>query len=95
MNGFSYGRLPGLTMKVGEHVRWYLMATTGFEIHAPHWHGNTVLINAMRTDVAALLPMGMVTAEMVPDDPGTWLFHCHVGPHLMAGMQAVYRVEPR
>ena len=95
MNGFSYGRLPGLTMKVGERVRWYLMATTGFEIHAPHWHGNTVLVHAMRTDVAALLPMEMVTAEMVPDDPGTWLFHCHVGPHLQAGMQALYHVSPR
>ena len=32
---------------------------------------------------------------MVPDDPGTWLFHCHVGPHILAGMQALYRVEPR
>ncbi len=49
----------------------------------------------MRTDVTGLLPMQMVTAEMVPDDPGTWLFHCHVGPHLQAGMQALYRVLPR
>ena len=95
MNGFVFGHLPGLTMKVGEHVRWYLMATTGFEIHAPHWHGNTVLVHGMRMDVSALLPMGMVTADMVPDDPGTWLFHCHVGPHLIMGMQALYRVLPR
>jgi len=95
MNGFLFGHLPGLTMKVGERVRWYLMATTGFEIHAPHWHGNTVTISGMRTDVAALLPMGMVTANMVPDDPGIWLFHCHVGPHLLMGMQALYRVLPR
>ena len=95
LNGFTYGRLPGLTMRVGERVRWYLMATTGFEIHAPHWHGNTALIHAMRTDVASLLPMAMVTADMVPDDPGTWLFHCHVGPHILAGMQALYRVVPR
>jgi len=36
-----------------------------------------------------------MTAEMVPDDPGTWLFHCHVGPHLQAGMQSLYRVQPR
>jgi len=95
MNGFVFGHLPGLTMKVGERVRWYLMATTGFEIHAPHWHGNTVLVHGMRTDVAALLPMGMVTADMVPDDPGIWLFHCHVAPHLVMGMQALYRVLPR
>lgn len=95
MNGYVFGHLPGLTMRVGDRVRWYLMATTGFEIHAPHWHGNTVVIHGMRTDVASLLPMGMVTAEMVPDDPGIWLFHCHVGPHLIAGMQALYRVVAR
>jgi len=95
MNGFVFGHLPGLMMKVGEHVRWYLMAATGFEIHAPHWHGNTVLVHGMRTDVSALLPMGMVTADMVPDDPGIWLFHCHVGPHLIMGMQSLYLVLPR
>jgi hephaestin len=43
LNGFIYGHLPMLTMKVGERVRWYLMASTNFEVHAPHWHGNTVV----------------------------------------------------
>jgi FtsP/CotA-like multicopper oxidase with cupredoxin domain len=38
--------------------------------------------------------MGMLVADMVPDNPGEWLFHCHTGPHLVAGMQAVYSVEP-
>jgi FtsP/CotA-like multicopper oxidase with cupredoxin domain len=36
--------------------------------------------------------MGIIVAEMVPDNPGIWLFHCHVGPHLLAGMQARYTV---
>lgn len=26
--------------------------------------------------------------------PGTWLFHCHVGDHLDAGMLTTYRIEP-
>ena len=94
MNGLSFGHLPGLTMRQGERVRWYIMASTNFEIHAPHWHGNVVTAQHMRTDVAALLPMGMLVADMVPDNPGTWLFHCHVGGHLLAGMQSVYTVEP-
>ena len=93
MNGLSFGHLKGLTMKQGQHVRWYLFGTTGFEIHAPHWHGNTVVANHMRTDVTNLMTMQMVTADMVPDNPGIWLFHCHVGPHLLAGMAALYRVE--
>jgi hephaestin len=94
LNGFVYGNLSGLTMKEGERVRWYLMGTTNFEVHAPHWHGNTVTVGGMRTDVAQLLTMGMLIADMVPDNPGTWLFHCHVGPHLNAGMTSVYTVEP-
>ena len=77
MNGLTFGHLPGLTMRQGERVRWYVMASTNFEIHAPHWHGNVVTAQHMRTDVAALLPMGMLVADMVPDNPGTWLFHSH------------------
>lgn len=94
MNGFMYGNGPMPTMRVGERVRWYLMASTGFEIHAPHWHGNTVQIARMRTDVTALLPMGMVVADMVPDNPGIWLFHCHLSNHLLMGMQSRYEVQP-
>lgn len=94
MNGFVYGNLPGLVMREGERVRWYLMSSTNFEMHTPHWHGNTVVAHHMRTDMANLGSMGMVVAEMVPDNPGTWLFHCHVAPHLEAGMQAHYRVLP-
>jgi hephaestin len=94
LNGFLYGNGPVPTMRVGERVRWYLMSGTGFEFHSPHWHGNTVAIGGMRTDVAALLPMGMVVADMVPDNAGVWLFHCHVSNHLRMGMQMRYEVTP-
>jgi FtsP/CotA-like multicopper oxidase with cupredoxin domain len=93
INGFSYGNTPPLVMRKGERVRWYLFATTNFEVHAPHWHGNTVVARHMRTDVTTLLPMDMVVADMQPDNVGTWLFHCHTGPHLRAGMVTRYTVE--
>lgn len=93
VNGLSYGYTPGLTMRRGERVRWYVFGATNFEIHAPHWHGQTVLANHMRTDVLALMTMQMVVADMVPDNPGTWLFHCHVVPHILAGMSALFTVE--
>lgn len=93
LNGFIYGHLPSPTMKKGERVRWYLFGSTNFEVHAPHWHGNTVTANHMRTDVVGLLPMGMLIADMVPDAAGTWLFHCHTGPHLLAGMVGKYVVQ--
>ena len=92
LNGFLYGHMPMPTMRKGERVRWYLFATTNFEVHAPHWHGNTVVARHMRTDVTPLLPMDMLVADMIPDNPGTWLFHCHTGPHLRAGMLAKYVV---
>ena len=94
MNGFSFGHLNGLEMRQGEHVRWYLMASTNFEVHAPHWHGNTVVMNGMRTDVTDLQTMAMQVATMVPDNPGTWLFHCHVRDHLIGGMTSLYTVLP-
>jgi len=76
-----------------DHVRWYVMCMgTEVDLHTPHWHGNDVVVNGMRMDVVSLLPASMVTADMVPDDKGIWLFHCHVNDHLSAGMLARYRV---
>jgi len=97
INGFVHGSMPlsDLTMKKGERVRWYLMSSTNdFDFHAPHWHGNTVVLNGMRTDVAQLSMMQMSTADMVPDNVGTWLFHCHVSFHNEEGMAVRYRVVP-
>lgn len=95
INGYIYGNGPMMTMKKGERVRWYLLAIGfGFNFHTPHWHGNTVLLNQNRTDVLALSPAQMVTVDMVPDDPGTWMFHCHVSDHMHGGMVTLYRVLP-
>lgn len=35
---------------------------------------------------------GCSTADMVPDNVGTWLFHCHVNDHIKAGMIMRYLV---
>jgi FtsP/CotA-like multicopper oxidase with cupredoxin domain len=95
INGFIHGSLPlsALTVRRGQHVRWYVMSSTNdFDVHAPHWHGNSVLVGGMRTDVLTLSFMGMAVADMVPDNVGTWLFHCHVSFHNSAGMAVRYRV---
>jgi manganese oxidase len=95
INGYVYGNQPLPVISVGQRVRWYTMGMgTEVDLHTPHWHGNTVTVNGMRTDVIQLLPATMVTADMVPDDPGIWLFHCHVGDHITAGMLTRYRVVP-
>jgi hypothetical protein len=93
INGYLFGNQPMVTVHKGERVRWYVMSMgTETDLHTPHWHGNDVTVGGMRMDVVSLLPAGMVTADMVPDDVGTWLFHCHVGDHIAAGMMTRYRV---
>ena len=95
INGYLYGNLPLLTMRQGERVRWYVLAMgTEVDLHTPHWHGQTLLINGMRTDVAELLPGSMKVGDMRPDDAGIWLYHCHVNDHITAGMQARFQVLP-
>jgi len=93
INGYVFGNQPMIAMHRGEHVRWYVMSMgTEVDLHTPHWHGNTVTVNGMRMDVVSLLPATMVVADMVPDDVGTWLFHCHVNDHIRAGMLTRYTV---
>ncbi len=95
INGFIFANGPMMTMKKGERVRWYLLTMgEGFNVHTPHWHGNVVLDRGHRTDVLTLLPAEMRTVDMVPDDPGIWMFHCHIEDHMDGGMMALYKVEP-
>jgi FtsP/CotA-like multicopper oxidase with cupredoxin domain len=93
INGYLFGNLPGLSMRQGDRVRWYLIGM-GSVIHTAHWHANTVLLDNKSTDVVPLMPALMQTADMVAQTPGTWMFHCHVSAHLAAGMYAHYTVEP-
>jgi manganese oxidase len=96
INGYVFGNLPGLTMKVGERVRWYVIGMgTEVDLHTPHWHGQTLTMGmGGRTDMVELLPNSMKILDMVPDNPGVWLFHCHVNDHISAGMLALFTVEP-
>jgi hypothetical protein len=93
INGFIFGNLPGLTMKQGEKVRWYLLGMGNeIDLHTPHWHGETVTEGDRNTDVIELLPGSMRTVDMLADNPGTWMFHCHVEDHMEGGMMAVYTI---
>jgi hephaestin len=52
-------------------------------------------VAGQRTDVLSIISAQMITADMVPDAPGTWLFHCHISDHMLAGMIGRYRVTDR
>jgi hypothetical protein len=95
INGFIFGNLPMPTMKKGERVRWYVMTMGGqANYHTPHWHGNVVTMDKHHTDIFSILPAQFVTADMVPDKVGTWMFHCHISEHMEMGMMAMYQVLP-
>ena len=96
INEYIFGNMPMMSMKKGDHVRWYVATLGDFNnAHTPHWHGNTVLVAGQRTDVLSVTSAQMITADMVPDAPGIWLYHCHISDHMRAGMAARYEVKER
>ena len=97
INGLVYANLPGLEMNEGERVRWYLFGLgSERDFHTAHWHGLRVVEDGRRrTDVVELLPATMKVADMVADNPGSWLMHCHVSEHMQEGMFARVIVHPR
>jgi len=97
INGYMFGNVPGLEMNQGERVRWYVLALgSEQDLHIAHWHGKTVLEDRRRrTDDVELMPGSMKVADMNADNPGKWMFHCHVADHMMAGMYAIYTIYPK
>jgi FtsP/CotA-like multicopper oxidase with cupredoxin domain len=99
INGYLDGNGPMLIMHKGERVRWYVFANPNeqeaWDIHTAHWHGQTAVVAHMRTDMVMLTPMMSAIADMVPDNPGVWLLHCHMPGHFAAGMRTRFQVLPK
>ncbi|KAH8549341.1 Cupredoxin [Umbelopsis sp. PMI_123] len=95
INGFVFNNNPGIHLPLGSKVRWYVISFGLIERdrHTAHWHGGTLLMEGHRVDVVELAQSSFETLDMVPDNPGQWLFHCHVANHLMSGMSAFYQVD--
>lgn len=94
INGYVYGNMPMPVIRLGQHVRWYLLTTTnGFDGHTPTWDGQTVVVNGNRSDSIGQV-FNQTVADMTPDDPGIWLLTCSLDIHLKLGMEARYEVAP-
>ncbi len=95
INGYIFGNNPPIQIHKGQHVRWYLMTMgDGFNFHTPHWHGNIVTVDQHHTDILSIAPAQFVVADMVPDNVGVWMFHCHLSDHMAGGMMTNYEVLP-
>lgn len=93
MNGLLWGNNTGYSMKVGEKVRWHIVGMgTEVDIHTPHWHGATLLQEGHRVDTTEVFPATVKTLDLLADNPGTWMYHCHVDDHIKAGMMSVFTV---
>ena len=94
--------------KVGERIR-IILANIGYEFHTPHLHGqrwtevNASNLRSPTSDnpngVVSIGPAEIKVVEFVAQHAGTWLFHCHVVPHVAddgkypRGMLTVLQVE--
>ncbi|KAI7868460.1 Cupredoxin [Spinellus fusiger] len=95
INSYVFNNNAELRLFYGHSVRWYVIAfgQTEKDIHTAHWHGATLLYHGHRVDVVDLMPVSFEVLDMVPDNEGQWMFHCHVAQHFDAGMTAFYEVE--
>ena len=91
-NGFSFlGNTPTFTAAVGDRVRWRI-ATLGDQFRVFHLHGHRWYDRGVCTDAQTIGPAQGITVEYVEDNPGDWLYHCHLSAHLAGGMVGRYRV---
>lgn len=93
--------------EVGDRLRWRVLNVSPDEPHTFHLHGHrwcdrdTVMnengncpAGSLPVDNVALLPAQGVSLEFVEDNPGTWMYHCHITDHVDDGMFAFYDVNP-
>jgi FtsP/CotA-like multicopper oxidase with cupredoxin domain len=97
----EHDHAPMLTMKRGRPYILAMENDTAWH-HPMHLHGHAFQViarngAAMRRpewrDTVLMNPNERVDIAFVADNPGDWMFHCHVLEHQAGGMMAVVRVE--
>jgi FtsP/CotA-like multicopper oxidase with cupredoxin domain len=86
------GNTPIVRARVGQDVAWHVFGGDSmfhtFHVHGHRWKDPSGAF----VDNPSLGPLNSVTARWTEDNPGRWLYHCHVGPH-QEGMSGWYFVE--
>lgn len=91
INGRAYDDTRPLTIEQGQRARLTFTNMT-MMWHPMHLHGHTFqVVNAggtsgPRKDTAIVKPMESVAVDLVADNPGSWMLHCHNGYHQESGM---------
>jgi FtsP/CotA-like multicopper oxidase with cupredoxin domain len=89
------GNTPVFKSRVGDLVQWDVLAM-GSEHHTFHVHGHRWIgPGGIPRDTVTVGPAESFQIRWREEDPGTWLYHCHVEDHMMRGMIGIYRVSRR
>ena len=95
INGRAYaGNTPTLRARVGQDVEMHCFGMDNahhtFHIHGHRWRD----ASGAFVDNPTVGPNETVTARFTEDNPGRWLYHCHVFSHQDTGMTGWYVVDP-
>jgi FtsP/CotA-like multicopper oxidase with cupredoxin domain len=86
------GNTPTVHSRVGDDVAWHVfggdMMFHTFHVHGHRWKDPS----GAYVDNPSLGPFNSVTARWTEDNPGRWLYHCHVASH-QEGMAGWYFAE--
>jgi FtsP/CotA-like multicopper oxidase with cupredoxin domain len=86
------GNTPVFRSRVGDVVQWNVMGM-GSDHHTFHVHGHRWRRDGVPEDTRTVGPAESFRIRWREKDPGTWLYHCHVEQHMMAGMIGIYQVQ--
>jgi FtsP/CotA-like multicopper oxidase with cupredoxin domain len=88
------GNTPTIRARVGQDVAMHVYGGDGafhtFHVHGHRWRDTSGAF----VDCPTVGPNESMTARWSEDNPGRWLYHCHVFSHQDAGMAGWYVVEP-
>lgn len=97
INGRVFPDIDPLLVKEGERILVRLINAGTQEIHPMHTHGHSFKVVAIDgnpvpaatqqlRDNLPILPGERYDVELIANNPGVWLFHCHHVHHAAAGM---------
>jgi manganese oxidase len=108
LNGASWPFTERLEYTVGDTVRWRVINASGIA-HPMHLHGFYFTVDALgdtqadsvlaegakRLAVTQTMPeLSSMRITWVPEEPGNWLFHCHLVRHMAGEQRFASEAEP-
>lgn len=97
INGRSWPYTERIEATIGDTLRWRVINASG-RTHPMHLHGFYYQVEARGDGIVdtlypaddrrqvvtePMLPFSTMAMNFAPDRPGNWLFHCHVGFHVV------------